>query len=1560
MPPLLSSRNLRTFILTLALISLGITALAQTTSCNTSGDSGGTGDAGAPCFANNRDILNGQRSLLDDDDLLLAGNLNNGDSFLSNSTIIQTADSIGFPQTDELFLSAGITSNTIAQSARMFNQVPAVAVSGFAAFGGQGGGSVSTLYHQQGVNYGEVDLFQNLGVTNGCLEKLYSVAADFTGNGTDDVVYGLYTPGCNSGGFGMSFQAVAAVDPNNTASGFQPGPASAVSFSQSSLYALAAGTFADPPANGAPPSPLIAQLTSIYNTGLGLEIGLFAVDPTTLAVTYTGKFLNLTLPEGNSANIAAVAIASGRFSGATHDQLAVAYAVFGGHARIITVDFDANGNPVQERTYDTGVIFTSNSGGGAGYPGSLILQKGRFNFFAGTDQAALSLVPGQNNVILEVLSFDSMLTTTEGPRYTPPGACHYGMAAGRYDRYVQPLAPVAVPDPNFQIADLSTGCSSKDPMTLNIYNVDPGTFTITTNISEPLASNYASGSPFYSTSLPTDNSLQAPLAAVDYQGRSLVLGPPEKATITGHVQPDTVLGLPPMHVDFVVPEGNFETPSVVNVSVYPRKINTSYNFSSSVKGQASTSQTTSYTVATKEMASEKVSYGIPSANFSIAAQQALGQMHQNSIAKKYNTYSGTHNNINVATGFDDLVAATINRMNIYSYRVIGQCSPSPGAVALEDCPAGTAPYYVQFSAPDEVYYLQFADGATLPWYQPVQEPGNIFSYPGNVTLLEAQLPSTTPLQPLTPLNSLLTVPTSQSTSINWTQGNQQDVTSGSVSSHSFDASVSVSGSVNIGLFSASASVGFDYNHSSSLSTVNQSTNTQDSSEGITVNLNTTTEPTNSDSGYEAQSLIFGQQAPQGLIQNDITQTAQIQATGFLDVGWIADPLATGAFQSGGLWGNWYSQYPDVALNHPQRWSQKYSYAASQEVWFNCPVGYALPAPPLPYSPACAPQTPPEAPSPGNIGGDYFYRIKGLFVTPGGATDGPQITRVTPGSAVNLKVRVYNYSLYPSSMLAGVTLRVQFYAQPIDPSIPGNGTFLSAPGNPNAFANAVFIGEGTDSTGTALTPPPPFCGGASTPGDDPCASTKAQPNWEFAYTSWNTPTATSFWKFWVVTWLENSNGTMVPEQPEHGLPAATLAKCLGKPGTPCFSSLGDVAVASTGPNPDFEIYSNNFGFYNQIFAVAPANLPGSSSSSGVLSLLQVVSLNGPTLVRNQPAQIAAYHQATGRSFDDVLAIYYDGDPDKGGVQYDTKSIPHIDAEQTYLDPGSYVPTTCGKRQLFVRSIPLDGSSPTVTASTNVNVTINGAESVEETINYIQGMTIDQPLKTSLLGILNSAETSFLSSQIDQGRNYIEQFLQMVQQYSGKITTAAIETINNQENDLLVCTVQQSDGPDMSLSLSAGTAQVSSGKASSAIQLQVSSVNGLAGAVQFSCIGLPAGTSCTFNPAQANVAAGGTLNSSFTVSTSTTTAASSFLPSRFGVPFLAALLLLLARVRSARKRVQQYLLFLLLLAVSIGGTIGCGSSSKPVPTPVNGTFSVLVSATSGTLVRTTPLVVTINNQ
>ena len=93
-----------------------------------------------------------------------------------------------------------------------------------------------------------------------------------------------------------------------------------------------------------------------------------------------------------------------------------------------------------------------------------------------------------------------------------------------------------------------------------------------------------------------------PLSAGDLQGRSLSLGTPTKVTVTSSIQPQVVLGLPPMHVDYICDANNTGTgctPTALNLSALPSKYYSQYQTQQSSSNQSANTNTTSYTFATR-------------------------------------------------------------------------------------------------------------------------------------------------------------------------------------------------------------------------------------------------------------------------------------------------------------------------------------------------------------------------------------------------------------------------------------------------------------------------------------------------------------------------------------------------------------------------------------------------------------------------------------------------------------------------------------------------------------------------------------------------------------------------------------------------------------------------------------------------------------------------------------------------------------------------------------------------------------------------------------------------
>jgi Bacterial Ig-like domain (group 3) len=151
-------------------------------------------------------------------------------------------------------------------------------------------------------------------------------------------------------------------------------------------------------------------------------------------------------------------------------------------------------------------------------------------------------------------------------------------------------------------------------------------------------------------------------------------------------------------------------------------------------------------------------------------------------------------------------------------------------------------------------------------------------------------------------------------------------------------------------------------------------------------------------------------------------------------------------------------------------------------------------------------------------------------------------------------------------------------------------------------------------------------------------------------------------------------------------------------------------------------------------------------------------------------------------------------------------------------------------------------------------------------------------------------------------------------------------------------------------------------------------GYTGTVTFTCSGLPANSSCLFNPSPTTIGAGGATValSIVTVGPGSSAVRPLDLPGSHGGQVLfaclpgAALLLLTMRRRSKGKLP----VLLLMLTILIGGTAflnGCSSGQKTAPATPTGTSTVMITATAtpnvvsaGNIVQTVPLTLAVTPQ
>lgn len=251
-------------------------------------------------------------------------------------------------------------------------------------------------------------------------------------------------------------------------------------------------------------------------------------------------------------------------------------------------------------------------------------------------------------------------------------------------------------------------------------------------------------------------------------------------------------------------------------------------------------------------------------------------------------------------------------------------------------------------------------------------------------------------------------------------------------------------------------------------------------------------------------------------------------------------------------------------------------------------------------------------------------------------------------------------------------------------------------------------------------------------------------------------------------------------------------------------------------------------------------------------------------------------------------------------------------------------------IFGNDIPVSatvmaGSSPVGTGS--VYFTVDGAGSINADLNA-------QGIATAVLP----------ASSLTSGSHNIVALYSRVAPYEASRDTATTNVYTT--------------APDISLSASATSMNVSYGSTSSPITLQLTSLAGLLGPINLACSGLPVGMTCTFNPSQVTLMANGQATASMTINGGTTSA-SSFGAKGLGILMLPITFVLFLRIRRGAAQIPSVFCLLALASLGTFCLSGCsgGSMSSSNSYRESGSKTVIVSASSGSLSRTIPIQVNI---
>ena len=502
-------------------------------------------DSAAPNMQSVNDVLNGQRFLLEDDDITLLTVYPSGSGTTTDLVSFQTSNSrFGAEQTLTLSTGGGTFPDTGVQGSaatgRMFNVNHDVVVA--VAPGEAPAKWTVNILDPAGNQQTRMPIGPSQFDPYG---QIYSqvVMGDFTGNGLSDALlfYASVDPGQHIE-WGMS--VLTAGDVSQVGS-FAQGP-QFYNYAAQNVPAPVTGSIVVADFNGDGRDEIAALLTDSQT------IQFYTVDPATLVITPS---VSLKLPQAVSPGT----LAAGRFRNTPNDEL-VAVGQIAGHVpantiySIQTMQTGNNGNA--EFSPVVAQIDTVTGYGRGTQVGGILAQAAPvIDWYQGnSEQLVIGLQYNTTPTgIVWIGSFDSnfqfyldMATDVEGEK-----GCLLGMQVGNFDHQQPPDANGNTHNPGLQLAlfelqDSPSACTPRngDP-TLKIVNINaPSAFNALNQ--GPPANNWLQDSEVLidSLKLPAKHQIMQVLAlgAGDLEGRSLRLGAPEKAVVPEQIQPTSCLG----------------------------------------------------------------------------------------------------------------------------------------------------------------------------------------------------------------------------------------------------------------------------------------------------------------------------------------------------------------------------------------------------------------------------------------------------------------------------------------------------------------------------------------------------------------------------------------------------------------------------------------------------------------------------------------------------------------------------------------------------------------------------------------------------------------------------------------------------------------------------------------------------------------------------------------------------------------------------------------------------------------------------------------------------------
>jgi hypothetical protein len=346
----------------------------------------------------------------------------------------------------------------------------------------------------------------------------------------------------------------------------------------------------------------------------------------------------------------------------------------------------------------------------------------------------------------------------------------------------------------------------------------------------------------------------------------------------------------------------------------------------------------------------------------------------------------------------------------------------------------------------------------------------------------------------------------------------------------------------------------------------------------------------------------------------------------------------------------------------------------------------------------------------------------------------------------------------------------------------------------------------------------------------------------------------------------------------------------------------------------------------------------------------------TLTANVAHTAGATAPTGSVTFDDgVVSIGSTPINAQGAATLQTQNLPvgHHSITATYGGDATYAPSTSAAVAVVVQ-----GSTTLALATSATNPNAGATVTFTATLTTVGSLTVPTGTVTykdgaTTLGqsaFLDSTVTTFKTSALAVGPHTI------TAQYSGDVTY-----VGSTSSAVTVTVV--AIPPDYQISIPNGSATVAAGQPAT-YNISATPQGGFAGTISFACTGLPAAANCSFNPATLTPN-GSAASTTLTIATTARTVASArpvsggTLAAITGVGFLGIVFM---GVPARRRRSLRWAGMLLLGLAIVFGVASCGGGgSQQIQNNVTGTpagtFSVTVSATSGTTTHSSVITLTV---